>query len=211
MTAVLVMVVVVIITPLLLFSSLKVHLRLSRRGEDDRITLTVAWLKYVRYCFDVPFVDLLAWPVQPGIKLKTASGYPEQVSENQPPKSKVLYLDQLLAAHRKYGRYTFVLAYLFRRTKIRRFRWHSEIGTGNAYQTGLATGMAWTLKSTLVQGLFAYTVPLAKPELVVFPNYQQHRLYTLLDCLIEIRLGHLLMAGLKAVKGKLGAKYAEVT
>lgn len=97
-------------------------------------------------------------------------------------------------------RTNFALSYLTRRIRINRFRWHSEIGIGEAHYTGLAAGILWTLKSTLVTGLFAYTTPSQNADLAVFPNYNQHRLQTALDFKFEIRIGHLLLAGLKSVR-----------
>jgi|GEM_PF-1522325 hypothetical protein len=198
MTAALVITATVLALVLVFLSSVTVHFRLLRRGEDDRITFTVAWLKYLRYSVDVPLVDLLVRTTGPEIRLKTAFGRPETVSFNIPQEIRAS-VSFLLEFYRRYGRYAFALWYLAGRTRIRRFRWYSEIGLGEAHRTGLATGIAWALKSSLVTGLFAHTVPLSKPDLAVRPNYQEHRLNTFLDCIFQIRVGDFMVAVLKAI------------
>lgn len=199
MTILLVVSAVVVLALLLVpLSSVTVHFRLQRRGEDDRITFTVAWLKYIRYSVDVPLVDLMVRAKKSEIRLKAAAGPPETVSRSVAEETRVP-VAFLWDSYHKFRHYTFVLWYLAGRTRISRFRWHSEIGVGEAHHTGLAAGLAWSLKSALVTGLYAYTVPLGKPDLAVRPNYRQSRLNTLLDCVFEIRIGHLVFAGLKAI------------
>lgn len=183
-TLLIIAIVLVLILILVLFSFVTVHFRLLRRGEDDRITLTVACLRYLRYTVEVPLVDL--------------SSRPEAVADSASREIRIS-LASLWDSRQRYKRYTFVLRYLVRRTRINRFCWHSEIGTGEAHHTGLLTGIVWALKSTLTTGLFARTVLLGKPDLAVFPDYQQPRLNTFLDCIFKIRIGHIMIAALKAV------------
>jgi hypothetical protein len=198
MTGALLVTALVLISVLVLLSSVTVHVRLLQRGEDDRITLTVAWLKILRYSLDIPLVDLLVRPSGSGIRLQTAFGFLDGVGD-RPPRETRISIPFLRKAYRRYGRYAFALWYLVRRTRIRRFRWHSEIGVGEAHHTGMAAGLAWTVKSTLVTGLFAHTVPLAKPDLAVRPNYREERFNTFLDCVVQIRIVHFIIAGLKTI------------
>jgi hypothetical protein len=201
-TALIIATALALILMLVTFSFVTVHFRLLRRGEDDRITLTVAWLRYLRYTVEVPLVDLLVQDTGPEIRLQTAaSGRPEAVADSASREIRIS-LASLWDSHQRYKRYTFALRYLVRWTRISRFCWYSEIGTGEAHHTGLLTGIVWALKSTLTTGLFARTVLSEKPDLAVFPDYQQPRLNTFLDCIFKIRIGHIMIVALKAVRRK---------
>lgn len=198
-TALIVAIVLTLALMLILVSFVTVHFRLLRRGEDDRITFTITWFRYIHYTVEVLLVDLLVEDTGPGIRLQTAaSSRPEAVADSASREIRIS-LASLWDSRQRYKRYTFVLRYLVRRTRINRFCWHSEIGTGEAHHTGLLTGIVWALKSTLTTGLFARTVLLGKPDLAVFPDYQQPRLNTFLDCIFKIRIGHIMIAALKAV------------
>ncbi|MEW6541285.1 MAG: DUF2953 domain-containing protein [Bacillota bacterium] len=197
MTAIIVTGAVVLVLVLVPLSRIRVHLRFKRRGEDDRIRVGVAWLKYLRYSLDVALVDLLVQS-RPGIRFETKKGLPETVPAGDPEETTVPF-GSLFAVYKKYGGYLFALFYLAGRTRIRRFCWYTEIGTGEVHHTGLAVGVAWAAKGTLVSGLYALCAPAAKPELAVFPDYEHRRFRTSLDCIFDVRIGHIMMTGLKVL------------
>ncbi len=197
MTTIIVAGAIALVLVLVFLSRIKVHLQLSRRGEDDRISVVVAWLKHLRYKLDVPLVDLLVRS-HPAVRFKTKTGLPQTIPGGE-PEEKMVSFDHLFDVYKKYGDYTFALFYLAGRTRISRFCWYTEIGTGEVHHTGLVTGLAWSAKSALVTGLFAFSAPGTKPELAVFPNYEQRRFHTCLDCIFDVRIGHIMMTGIKAI------------
>lgn len=195
---------VVLVLALVPLSRVRVHLNFSRQGEDDRISMVVAWLKYLRYELDVRLVDLLVQS-HPAVRFRTKTGLPQTVPAGDSEETMVSF-DYLFDVYKKYGDYLFALFYLARRTRISRFQWLTEIGTGEAHHTGLATGLAWTVKSVVVTGLFTLCTSGAKPELAVFPNYGQRRFRTSLDCIFDVRIGHIMTAGIKALWRSRGAR-----
>jgi len=197
MTAIIVTGAIVLVLVLVPLSRIRVHLKFTRRGEDDRISMVVAWLKYLRYTLDVPLVDLLVRS-HPAVRFKTKRGLSQTVPGGKPEETMVT-LDYLFDVYRRYGDYLFALFYLAGRTRISRFRWYTEIGTGEVHHTGVAVGIAWAAKITLVTALFALSAPGTRPELAVFPNYEHRRFRTFLDCIFDVRIGHIMMTGMKAL------------
>lgn len=88
--------------------------------------------------------------------------------------------------------YTILLQY----TNLHYIQWQTDIGTGEASQTGIVSGGIWGIKSTLIQTL-ANKSNLMKNESIhinVIPNYNQKVLQSVFDCMVSINAGKAMLA-----------------
>ncbi|MGI6678832.1 MAG: DUF2953 domain-containing protein [Dehalobacterium sp.] len=93
---------------------------------------------------------------------------------------------------------------------LRYFFWCTEIGTKDAAQTGVLTGVFWSFKAFLYGCLQQHVKHVgSNPQISVIPDFQQEKAYFRLICIFDIRLGHIMIGGLKMlplllIKGKGG-------
>ncbi len=74
-------------------------------------------------------------------------------------------------------------------------RWSTRIGIGDAAETAVSTGALWGAKHALLGFLFQFIQAKTVPLLTVSPSYHHPQISTEFDCTVQIRLGHLLLAG----------------
>lgn len=65
-----------------------------------------------------------------------------------------------------------VLKKNLKKVKINQWRWHSQIGTGDAASTGIITGFAWSIKGMVVGVAGEYMHIINIPELEITPVFQ---------------------------------------
>lgn len=65
-----------------------------------------------------------------------------------------------------------VIKKYLKKVKINQWRWHSQIGTGDAASTGIVTGFAWTTKGMVVGVVGEYMHIIDIPELEITPVFQ---------------------------------------
>ncbi|MCL2338142.1 MAG: DUF2953 domain-containing protein [Firmicutes bacterium] len=89
--------------------------------------------------------------------------------------------------------------YLLARSKLHHFHWSTGLGLPEAWQTGIATGLLWSLKSNAVAWLYrTLEQPAPKPELEVTPIFNGQGLRIHFDCIFSFRSGHIIYTGLLA-------------
>jgi hypothetical protein len=98
-------------------------------------------------------------------------------------------------------------------TKVRlvEWNWSTSVGTGDAMWTAMATGLVWSVQTSIL-GLLSQMVKInAEPKMDVQPIYQKATFTTEWSCIAQIRFGYAILAGLqllvriKKVKGGVKA------
>lgn len=213
---------VVLFLLILSLTRLRLRLRYLRRGKDDEVALEISlWQGLVSYKLEVPVIEVTgkkkkklsrSWLRRPSglvprpvFKIKTRleeeGGRPILKDKRKvvlPGPARIIRILQDVG--HMFKKYYPALRYLLGKTHLRRFRWRTELGTGDAALTGILTGAVWGLKGTLLS--FAYRLLHrggARPEVAVAPSFNKTCFNMALDCVFEIRIGHLLFTGVKAL------------
>ena len=109
-------------------------------------------------------------------------------------KGKALY------RYRKYGeavlRHKDTIKYIMRNVCIKKFKWHTVLGTGDAAVTGIAIGLLWNMKTIISTMLGAGFRMLPLPDLNIIPCFDGTIFSTSFDCILSIRIGHAITAGI---------------
>lgn len=189
---------------LLTMARIRVYIHYSRVGKDDRIAVEVSTLSGIlRYRLVLPFVKLERKTNRLVLIVKALFGRGRNKAGEKkafavPGPLKVLKLLQVAFALLE--KYSPAMYYLLRRTQIRKFCWRTEIGTGDPFYTGLATGAARSLKGIILGALFRHVPPgAARPEMAVSPDFVNPCFKTSFECIIEIKVGHAALSGIKAL------------
>lgn len=180
----------ILLVTLVLVSSIRVHCHYERKGEDDHLTIAISWLRYLTYKISIPLVDLRAHLKRDSTLRVETEGEEKEISI---PDTVRQALSGFIRFHRS-------MRYAFRRTRVKRLEWFSEFGLDDAAKTGVVAGLAWSLKGSVLTAVSRYAHLETVPRVSVRPNFQKPLFHTLLDCIFEIRIGYIMIAGLKAVR-----------
>lgn len=93
---------------------------------------------------------------------------------------------------------------------ITKFEWHTKLGTGDAANTGLAVGIGWSVKYGVVAVLSKYMKLKSAPLLSINPDFLQPVSETKFVCMIQFRIGHAMLAGLRIVKYWRGSGLSKI-
>ncbi len=177
------------------------HVR--RLGNNDDAELTVrALFGLIRYRYQIPIVIFKGTSVElkeevamSGAGVNTWKQYQEDIDANQ-VMSAIERMKQLLHLTRNltgWARRT------MSRVSVLEWHWTTTVGTGDAMWTALATGAAWSVQSSLL-GLISQLMKLrAEPSMQVQAAYQGVLFRSELKCMLQIRLGTALLAGIKLI------------
>jgi len=180
------------------YSHVVIRGHVTRKGADDNADFEVTALYgLLRYHMKVPVVLF----ENQGVKLKAKTAGPMVgVSETEAEIDKNMierFFDRMMDFLRFTRDLTGLAKHLISRVKLTELRWTTDVGTGDAVSTAMATGLAWSVKTT-VTGVMSQLVRLrTNPHLAVAPHFNSTKFETALAFEAQMRLWHLLLAGIR--------------
>lgn len=208
---ILLLVVIVIFISLL---RVRFDVEYHRREQDDNLIVKMSLLRgLIHYKSEVPTIDLEQRFFTPVLKMASeidkVAFDPVEEKELKVGIPITLRLVRRLPAMlkegwRRFDRYNSVLHYLFRFVRCRRFYWRTEIGLNDAAYTGIMVGILWGVKSFLYKNFRSKIGFMSeRPAIEVVPDYFNNKLALDLSCIFDIRIGHIIIAGLNFVRKML--------
>jgi hypothetical protein len=99
------------------------------------------------------------------------------------------------------------MKWLGRRTRCVRFLLAHEVGGSDAMESAMLAGASWSVMGTVL-GIFSRFVRMdpGAPRLQVVPNYAAHAWRVETDCILRMRAGHAMFAGVWLLVRVLGNK-----
>ncbi|MCL6635803.1 MAG: DUF2953 domain-containing protein [Peptococcaceae bacterium] len=220
----LVMILVALVLLVLSLTRLRLRLYYRRRGKDDEVTLEFSiWRGLLCHRLEVPVAELkvkddrpeprpeprpgpfFRLVPRPVFKIKAEvegkGGRPVAGDEKRIPVSgpagTVRYLCDTVRLVRKYMP---AILFLLRRVRLISLQWRTVFGTGDPSQTGFLTGLAWGMKGLLLTAACRLLSPAgARPVVAVRPDFDRACFETELECIFEVRVGHIILTGFKAL------------
>lgn len=180
-------------------SPVRVCVMYHRRGDHDQLKTQIRLLwGLLRLRYDISMADLTKKGLQ--VKEKRVPPYPGKKKRRR--KRFTLATLQRWARESRYLQKRIVHLYeVFRQflshVVCERLTWVSKIGTGDAAETGVMTGVVWSVKATLIGMLGSYIRWDRSPDLNVRPFFEKEILDTNLNCIIRFRVGHAILAVLR--------------
>jgi len=93
-----------------------------------------------------------------------------------------------------------IVKYFCSKLKIKNMEWSTIIGLGDAAHTGMISGAVWAGKGAIIGIISRYMKLMDMPKINIYPHFQGVASETLFTCMIQFRLGHAMMAGIKLVR-----------
>lgn len=89
----------------------------------------------------------------------------------------------------------------YRGIHCKSIKWRIEIGYKDAAQTAIAAGTFWTMLGFALSRLYnQVTVEVPCPELVVVPQFKKQGFLCDLQCIFDLRIGHIIFVGLMVLR-----------
>ncbi|MFS8512834.1 Protein of unknown function [Planifilum fulgidum] len=178
------------------FTTLSIRFQYRREGDDDELGVTVRWIGgLVRFHYSVPLIKredeglAVRQKLQTG-KGKTLTGKRRRITLETVGR----YQRRFQSLKRRVRDLNDTIRLFLRHVTCERLEWATTIGTGDAAETGVLTGMAWAIKTALVQAVGRHVRWARPPALDVRPSFGERRLQSHLLCIVRFRLGHLILA-----------------
>ncbi|NLI11937.1 DUF2953 domain-containing protein [Pelotomaculum propionicicum] len=207
-------------------SKITMQLRYRRSGKDDHFALDFSlWRGIIHYKLEIPIIkkhaverektgrrfslgSLLRPVLRPAFKIRTElegkggrAITEEKAKIPVPGPAKMVEL--FLNAVRKFKKYYPTVLFMLQRVKLSRFHWQTEIGSEEPSQTGILVGTAWGLKGFLLSLIYCLFYPGVRPVVSIKPSYDKVCFNTSVDCIFEVRIGHIIFTGFKMLVVKL--------
>jgi len=187
---------------LLYIMPVTVSTTLEKAGEKDKITIGVKTLYgLVKFKSEIPFLELVFMKGKPALK------YRVEVTDRKRSRlfaqfTKLFSLDEggklLEIIRKKKHRLLAALKYLAGKTAVRKFSLRFALGTGDAAETGILYGVAWIIIGNIMAITGSY-LNIKEPRITVVPVFNQVQLSADFNCIISIRLGHIINTGIRII------------
>lgn len=222
------------VIPLLLilligFFPVHFHLHYHRRGKDDYFLLELRFLRFYLWRYQIPAWQMEGFNTVRQKRVKSIEGIGGEEKKVQDSRiSMVTFLAALAeigSALYKYGlggtffyfllpkdyrKWITVTENLERKGSFKRFVWRTVIGGPEPALLGPAVGLIWNAKGIILGFLTNEYLFKKPPSILVVPCFSGASWETMLDCIFEIKLGHIIVAGFKDYISELvgGKKHA---
>ena len=184
---------------LIFITKIKIHITYSHKQEDDHFHLKLrAWGGIIRYTMKVPVIKVAEDSASVVYKEEKGMSTPSNDSVKDLTVEEVLDKFENIKKLIKdvFGFHILVRKFL-NKVKVKTFQWHSLIGTGDVVLTGTCVGGCYAIKGSII-GLISRYIKFKKiPIYSITPDYQKTIASTSFFCIVEFRIGHAIVAGIK--------------
>lgn len=188
---------------IIIFSPIKIQIQVHKQGKNDEVIIDF-WFLYQLFHLRKMIPMIAIESIHEGTKFKTETKV-SMVSELEPKKDR-LTPEKVTHWNKQYHRFLKhvtdfyeVMKRFLSHVHIDKLYWQSQVGTGEAMETGLLTGVVWSIKGSILGIISKYIILTKDPILVVEPNFQQRVFRTNFECIISFRLGHVILTGIRII------------
>lgn len=195
----LVLIILLFLFILIIFTKLTIYINYFHHNDDDDLKIELrAWFGLIKYKVKIP-------------EIKIDDDSPSIVMKHEQKKSKKkihqITGQDVLTNMKNYktvlkhviDMHTIVKKFL-KKIAVKQFDWYSVIGIGDAAYTGMATGVVWAMKGSIIGALGHFLSLRDIPKLMVKPEFNQTIIQTRITCMFQFRIGNAMLAGIKLIR-----------
>lgn len=199
---------------LVYFSHIKIHFKYFRVQEDDTVSLEFFLWGLIHHKVEVPVLilqkKLSGFTLTTRTELETGGDESREImgKENKYEFNSLQKIINKIQEWLPWLRDIWEdIEYLLGHLIVERFRWRVSIGTPDAAVTGMVSGLIWGVMGNLISTFYRKIYPNhMRPELVVEPNFKKEGFSTSLDCIFKIRIGNIMVTGIRIMKKKVNRR-----
>lgn len=185
----------------LLASRVRIKLFFSRVGNDDHLLVEFrALYGIVRYKYDVPLIRFHGLIHLFDVKTERVDRKKNVLMDEKDSDISIENIQDFYRQAKLFTKriedFSGWMKWTFAKVRCTQLQWATYVGIGDAAETAIATGIIWGLKTSLLGFIFRYLKLDARPELLVQPQYNRKQFSVKLRCMVHIRFGLVLLAGM---------------
>lgn len=197
----------IVLICLLLYCKIYIKFNYQRNGTNDYIAVDVyCYRRLLTYSMQVPVIEITDSKNSLWLKSKIKAGQSqdethikrEQRFIEKTVKFYILHprrLKRVVRLVRYYARlYCSVMNKVIESMHCEKLQWKTIYGSEDAEQTGIVTGMLWTVKELMITRLKNRVIVTKNPIINVNPLYGQNSFNVDFQCIFSIRLGNVINA-----------------
>lgn len=169
-------------------------------SNDDAEVLIRALFGLLKFKYEIPFASIegLSIKMQEEVSTKNAGidswkAYNDEIN----PEKVVTLLDKMKQVLTLTKDLTGWLKKTMTKVELTRWSWTTSIGTGDAMWTAMATGVVWSVQSSVLGVLSQFVQLKTEPVMEVQPIFNRSAFATEWSCIAQIRFGYAILAGLQ--------------
>ncbi len=193
---------VLVILTFLHFMPIVVRMDVRKDNENDKITIGLkTFYGLLKLNTEIPFLEIVLENGRPGLKYKI------EVSNKKRNKllarfTKLLNMEEGGGVYKAYKRNKSKIIpafkYITRKTEVNDLNLRLSIGTGDAAATGILYGVSWIVIGNIMTLTRCY-LKVYEPRIVVIPIFSKVQLSIDFSCIISLKLGHIINAGIRVI------------
>jgi hypothetical protein len=190
---------------IILITKVKILLDYYHGNDNDHLKVTVrAWGGLIKYKVEIPVIKVDDNSPTIVAEEKVQTGLNENIKKEksvQVDKTDMLnsfndfkqLLTHIAGLHK-------IIRDFLKKVMLRKIEWHTMVGVGDAAATAVITGAFWAVKGGVIGVLSHYMKLKDMPVMTITPSFQHAVSITSFKCMIQFRVGHAILAGIKLVK-----------
>ncbi|WP_254842615.1 DUF2953 domain-containing protein [Bacillus sp. MRMR6] len=197
--------IILLVFLIILITKITVHIDYYHHNDNDDLKIEFKiWFGLIKYKMKVPLIKIddnspsiiVTGEKQMGDSPDNSKNVEQQITPNKVMQN-MHNVREILNHVVHMGS---IVKRFLSRVSIKQFDWHTLVGVGDAAATGVLSGAFWTIKGSMV-GILSHFLKLKEmPNISVTPHFQLAIIQTRITCIIQFRIGHAILAGLKLIK-----------
>lgn len=184
---------------LLIISNVKVNILLNKERKNDFIQIKISlFFGLINLTKKIPLIKFESF--EEGIKFKSetdGTGIHTNKKDRITPEKAAKWEKDYRYMIKNIKNFYRTTEKLLKHVYIEQFKWESNFGTGDAMNTGILTGVIWGIKGISLGIISNFMILHTKPTISVTPIYDKQVFKSRLECIIKVRLGHVILTGIK--------------
>lgn len=190
MAIIILAIIVLLLLIFLYFLEISVLLLYQRQASEDQGEVTFSTLGgLIHYTVEIPTIDLKN--LEQGVKVESDSALANKDSFITKDKIQQWYETYESLLYR-INHFQANVRWLMSRITCERWQWNTVVGTGDAAEAGVLTGLIWGVKNNILGFISHYLRWKTTPQLDVQPAFQQPVLQTYFEAKFTFKLGSVL-------------------
>lgn len=194
-------IILIVILLLVSLSSIKIKVRLLKDNSCEEVVFHFyALYGLIKYRMEIPFVELMnktqpvaATEINSDIEISNQETVKQHNNKDIGWRELESFYNQARQIYKRFGT---GIRYINKRLIMEDISWTTEVGVSDAAATAITTGVFWALKSNII-ALLIKKLSLKSYHVNVQPYYGADKFNTSLDCIITLKIVHIIIAGLK--------------
>ncbi|MBH8596670.1 DUF2953 domain-containing protein [Thermoactinomyces sp. CICC 10521] len=192
--------ILVLLVVLIWFTSVRIEILYKRENKNDRGEIKISALGgLVRFRVNLPEVKWTG--MDEGMQVEGTVKGQTTAAKMAKEKGKVKLNRRTFQRLRfyyhefveRFDQFHKTIRWFLSKVTFEKLTWVTKIGTGDAAESGILTGVAWGIKTTLIGFFSQYTRWREAPQLTIHPEFNREVLETYFHSIIRFRVGHAIL------------------